>query len=61
MPAIVRNGSQVVSFPTRAECLVFAFARPGQLVFDQHSRRRNQLIPGVEIVGKDYEEEQTDA
>lgn len=55
MPKITRNGKIIFEAPTRAECYVAVFSF--NLVFDQHSRRRNQLLPGVKIVGKDYEEE----
>ena len=58
MPKVVRNGIDLASFPTRADCLVFVFEQ--NLVYDQHSRMRNRLLPGVKIVGKDYEEEKTD-
>lgn len=56
MPKVVRNGVELATFPTRAECLVFVFEQ--HLVYDSHSRMRNRLLPGVKVVGKDYEEEQ---
>jgi hypothetical protein len=41
-------------FRTRADAIVACFER--RLVYDQHSRKRNQLLPYVEIVGTDEEE-----
>lgn len=58
MPKVLRDGVELATFPTRAACLVFVFEQ--QLVYDQHSRMRNRLLPGVKIVGNDYEEEKTD-
>lgn len=56
MPIVSRQGVQIATFPTRAECFLFIFAQ-GNLTYDQHSRKRNQLLPGVKVEGKDYEEE----
>jgi len=58
MPRVLKRGQEVATFPTRAECIVFCMSQPNYLVFDHHNRRRNQLLPGVKIEGKDYEEEQ---
>ena len=39
--------------------MVFIFEQ--NLVYDQHSRKRNQLLSGVKVEGSDYEEEVEDA
>jgi len=50
---LVVKGQVVDTFPTRALAIVACFNR--NLVFDRHSRRRNQLLPWVKIVGHDEE------
>jgi len=46
---LVVRGVVVDEFKTRAQAIVAAFDR--RLVFDIHSRRRNQLLPWVKIEG----------
>lgn len=48
---LIVKGQIVDTFPTRALALVAVFERG--LVFDRHSRRRNQLLPWVKIEGTD--------
>ena len=38
--------------------MVFIFEH--NLVRDQHSRKRNTLLPGIKVEGEDYEEEKVD-
>lgn len=55
MPAkLFVKGALVETFTTRAEALVACFDR--KLVYDQHSRMRNRLLPWVKIVGEDDED-----
>lgn len=56
MPKITRFGRLIAEFPTRAQCLVFIFEQG--LVYDQHSRQRNRLLPGVKVEGQDYDSEE---
>lgn len=58
MPRVTRYGATIATFPTRADCIVFCFSQ--NLVYDHHSRLRNQFLPGVKVEGEDYEEEQVD-
>lgn len=51
MQSLMVRGVKVDEFPTRAQAIVACFAR--NLVFDSHSRRRNQLLPWVKIEGVD--------
>jgi len=51
MQKLIVRGIQQGEFKTRAEAIVVCFERG--LVYDQHSRRRNQLLPWVKIEGTD--------
>lgn len=51
MQKLCINGKVIDTFPTRAEALVACFDR--KLVYDQHSRKRNRLLPSVKIIGED--------
>lgn len=51
MPNLVRDGSVLATFPTRADCIVEAFRL--RLVYD-YGRKRNSLLPGVKIEGEDH-------
>jgi hypothetical protein len=55
MPKLTKNGVTVYEADTRADCIVAAFRL--NCVYDQHSRKRNQLLPGVKVEGQDYEGE----
>lgn len=51
MQKLTYNGELVGEYHTRAECIVVCFEN--NLVYDSHSRKRNQLLPGVKIDGTD--------
>lgn len=51
MQKLTYNGKLIGEYTTRAEALVVCFER--SLVYDNHSRQRNRLLPGVRIEGTD--------
>lgn len=57
MQRLIVRGQIIEEFPTRAKAIVACFARG--LIFDNHSRRRNQLLPWVKIEGTDEEGDYT--
>jgi len=57
MQKLIVKGQTVGEFQTRAQAIVECFTRG--LVFDNHSRRRNQLLPWVKIEGTDEEGDYT--
>lgn len=57
MQKLIVKGKIVDEFPTRALAIVACFQRG--LVYDNHSRKRNQILPWVKIVGEDEEGEYT--
>jgi hypothetical protein len=59
MPQLIKNGVVLFESDKRADCYVAAFRR-SDCVFDQHSRRRNQFLPGVKIVGEDRQGTEVD-
>lgn len=54
MQKLLVRGECIDTFKTRAEALVACFDR--KLVYDQHSRKRNRLLPWVKIEGTDEED-----
>lgn len=51
MQTLTINGIKIGEFRTRAETIVYCFSQ--DLVYDRFSRKRNQLLPGVNIEGSD--------
>ena len=54
MQRLLVRGELQGEFKTRADAIVACFER--SLVYDSHSRKRNQLLPWVKIEGTDEEE-----
>lgn len=54
MPRLIKDGRTLFEADTRAECIVAAFRL--DCTYDQHSRRRNQFLPGVKVEGRDHED-----